>query len=170
MSPNYIYIEKKHLINLRCKSTTVELSISFSGSLGTSTPHLLQPPKPSLRRPHPPPLLAPIEKRRSSQRSIKRKKFDDELVESSLIKSDRTKFKMDLKPEGIVPVETTVVPPPPPEKKKVRILNLSFVSFQCINMQKNITSTFCHQKMPNSYKTHMKTLCKCTEMIIQSNW
>ncbi|XP_072034818.1 microspherule protein 1-like isoform X3 [Amphiura filiformis] len=47
-------------------------------------------------------------KRRSSSRSIKRKKFDDELVESSLIKTNFPKGK----------VLPPMIPPPPPEKEK----------------------------------------------------
>ena len=38
--------------------------------------------------------------RRISTRSIKRKKFDDELVESSLIKSDRVRLKQQLPSES----------------------------------------------------------------------
>ena len=60
-----------------------------------------------------------IEKRRSSSRSIKRKKFDDELVESSLIKTV-PKSKSDIFPS---PSEVLPLPPVQPEKKKVSIKN-----------------------------------------------
>ncbi|XP_074653523.1 microspherule protein 1-like [Tubulanus polymorphus] len=72
-------------------------------------------PKNIGKRPPPTAISAPVERRRSSQRSIKRKKFDDEVVESSLIKSEPKKF---VKPEG--PVQVEGVPPPPPEKKKLK--------------------------------------------------
>ena len=60
--------------------------------------------------------LAASQKRRSSTRSIKRKKFDDELVESSLVKAERPKPKMTLE---VKPVDGPSPTGPPPEKRKV---------------------------------------------------
>ncbi|XP_033126359.1 microspherule protein 1-like [Anneissia japonica] len=54
-------------------------------------------------------------KRRSSSRPIKRKKFDDELVESSLVKSSKAKLPT-LQPPEVVPSTTE---PTPVEKKKI---------------------------------------------------
>ncbi|XP_061170163.1 microspherule protein 1-like [Saccostrea echinata] len=63
------------------------------------------------------------EPRRTSSRSIKRKKFDDELVESSLIKTERGRVAklptVTQVLEKIEPVEKEQPPVPPPEKKKV---------------------------------------------------
>ncbi|KAG9333973.1 hypothetical protein JZ751_009289 [Albula glossodonta] len=55
-----------------------------------------------------------VPKRRSSSRSIKRKKFDDELVESSLAKSSSRVSKSSIAP---VPPMTTVVTPLPITKR-----------------------------------------------------
>ncbi|CAH1788008.1 unnamed protein product [Owenia fusiformis] len=63
--------------------------------------------------------------RRSSSRAIKRKKFDDEVVESSLIKTEKLKLKLpsDIKLEPVPVVEPIAPVPviPPPEKKKVKM-------------------------------------------------
>ncbi|XP_062842424.1 microspherule protein 1 [Trichomycterus rosablanca] len=56
-----------------------------------------------------------VPKRRSSSRSIKRKKFDDELVESSLVKSS-TRVKG---PPGMEPVRCPGTDPSSSEKRKV---------------------------------------------------
>lgn len=67
-----------------------------------------------------------VQQRRSSSRSIKRKKFDDEVVESSLIKTERGRMKLPPPPpppyvekEKPEPVEKEIPVAPPPEKKKV---------------------------------------------------
>ena len=73
-----------------------------------------------------------LQKRRSSTRSIKRKKFDDEVVESSLVKTERVvKAKVEGKttealvtqvsqPVTVVAEKTEVpVAPQPVERKKV---------------------------------------------------
>lgn len=61
-------------------------------------------------------------KRRSSSRSIKRKKFDDEVVESSLVKTNLQKGKV-LPPTMCTPVPVEKEKPKPEtssaEKKKV---------------------------------------------------
>lgn len=76
-------------------------------------------------------LSSSVPERRSSQRSIKRKKFDDELVESSLIKVERGgRLKPpaplpNVPPEKekpvIEPVEKEPPVAPPPEKKKIPV-------------------------------------------------
>lgn len=64
------------------------------------------------------------EPRRTSSRSIKRKKFDDEVVESSLIKTERGRMtKLSTVTQVLEKLEPAVEkeqpPAPPPEKKKV---------------------------------------------------
>lgn len=64
----------------------------------------------------------PAERRRSSTRSIKRKKFDDEVVESSLLKPEKTRVRTDsLRSESSQSEVTALLPPPLPEKKKAAI-------------------------------------------------
>lgn len=62
-----------------------------------------------------------VPKRRSSSRSIKRKKFDDELVESSLVKSS-TRVKG---PPGMEPLRCSGVEPSSNEKRKLSKSSMS---------------------------------------------
>ena len=59
--------------------------------------------------------------RRSSTRSIKRKKFDDELVESSLVKSERGRLRGPLEMRSTPDVMEPAATQAAPEKKKVRV-------------------------------------------------
>ena len=66
-------------------SSDVDVNVpSSSGPVTLSTPAILKTPSAS----------TVVQKRRSSTRSIKRKKFDDELVESSLAKTDRSRSRV----------------------------------------------------------------------------
>ncbi|XP_078327132.1 microspherule protein 1-like [Crassostrea virginica] len=82
-------------------------------------------PKPRISHTLPPhsQSMASQEPRRTSSRSIKRKKFDDEVVESSLIKTERGRMaklsNITQVMEKIEPLEKEQPPVPPPEKKKV---------------------------------------------------
>lgn len=92
---------------------------SQSGSVTEGTPkhrisQLLPPQSQNLAQ----------EPRRTSSRSIKRKKFDDEVVESSLIKTERGRMtKLSTVTQVLEKLEPAVEkeqpPVPPPEKKKV---------------------------------------------------
>ncbi|KAL3854849.1 hypothetical protein ACJMK2_014088 [Sinanodonta woodiana] len=86
------------------------------GSVQTT---MLSKPKPQSLRYMP----STQQERRISTRSIKRKKFDDELVESSLIKTERNRIKSGQQPvlekEKIAEIVERDMPvAPPPEKKK----------------------------------------------------
>lgn len=64
----------------------------------------------------------PVQPRRSSTRSIKRKKFDDELVESSLVKSDRGRLKaLPVAEKSDATSSQDSVAAQVPEKKKVTV-------------------------------------------------
>ncbi|XP_071941991.1 microspherule protein 1-like [Antedon mediterranea] len=68
----------------------------------------------------PPNTVDPLQvKRRSSSRPIKRKKFDDELVESSLVKSTKAKLPTLQQPEVVPSSSSTTTEPAPVEKKKI---------------------------------------------------
>lgn len=91
----------------------IQLGLPVEGTLKQRISQILPPQNQSLVQ----------ETRRTSSRSIKRKKFDDEVVESSLIKTERgrvTKLPTVTQVlEKIEPVEKELPPAPPPEKKKV---------------------------------------------------
>jgi hypothetical protein len=91
----------------------IQLSLPAEGSLKQRISQMMPLQNQSLAQ----------ETRRTSSRSIKRKKFDDEVVESSLIKTERgrvTKLPTITQVlEKIEPVEKELPPAPPPEKKKV---------------------------------------------------
>lgn len=90
-------------------------------------------PKPRISHTLPPhsQSMASQEPRRTSSRSIKRKKFDDEVVESSLIKTERGRMaklsNITQVMEKIEPLEKEQPPVPPPEKKKVTAVIIELI-------------------------------------------
>lgn len=92
---------------------TTSLPVTASAVATPSTPK----PRPPSSRFTPAPLV-PGQERRSSKRSIKRKRFDDELVESSLLKQELPRkikgpplFEEE-KPKEVVKKEVPLAPPP----------------------------------------------------------
>ena len=76
--------------------TAVSETSNLSAQAATPSPIIMKPTVTPTHQPHltrymPTPDLSGSQERRSSKRSIKRKRFDDEVVESSLLKQERTR-------------------------------------------------------------------------------
>uniref|UniRef100_K1P367 Microspherule protein 1 n=1 Tax=Magallana gigas TaxID=29159 RepID=K1P367_MAGGI len=114
------------------------------------------------------------EPRRTSSRSIKRKKFDDEVVESSLIKTERGRMtKLSTVTQVLEKLEPAVEkeqpPAPPPEKKKVCTIVLNKMVSKSINSAAKRAKK---QKTNDLTAVHLgvKFSCRFTLKEIQERW